>query len=171
MHPCEWCTMAEFCLEPYLETHWLQPIKTLRWLLWEWMNEVPVLFSTSKGELPTSILCGISLMVTSTHCFISLELVCLVALKSCRLQLIKWIAKSFSKTKQMWSVRAATSWSLLDFDVGETLLSCHQGQWRRFRLKLGTQAGCHGASQICTNKVGRIPYYIFPFKNSNLADI
>ena len=95
--------------------------------------------------------------------------VCLAALKSCRLQLIKWIAKSFSKTKQMWSVRAATSWSVLDFNVGETLLSRHQGQWRRSLLKLGTQAGCHGASNLHKQvRWGRYHIASTPSKTANL---
>lgn len=80
--------------------------RTLRWSLCEGMTyqliaQVPVLSSTSKGELPKSILCGISLMVTLTYWFVFPELVCLVTLKSCRLQLTKRVAKLFSKTKQM----------------------------------------------------------------------
>lgn len=72
----------------------------LRWLLCEGMTyqliaQVPVLSSTSKGELSKSILCGISLMVTLTYWFIFPELVCLVTLKSCRLQLTKRVAVIF----------------------------------------------------------------------------
>lgn len=72
----------------------------LRWLLCEGMiyqliAQVPVLSSTSKGELSKSILCGISLMVTLTYWFIFPELVCLVTLKSCRLQLTKRVAVIF----------------------------------------------------------------------------